>query len=107
MLGARGRIVVGVDGSEHAAGALRWARREARLNAHELTAVLAWGLFDQLHAGGEPCFDPDYGPADAAAALAAAVERAVGADAAAEINRTAVCDPPPRGPLDAPPGARP
>ncbi|HZA00350.1 MAG TPA: universal stress protein [Acidimicrobiales bacterium] len=96
-----GRIVVGVDGSEHAAGALRWARREARLHGHELTAVLAWGLFDQLHAGGEPCFDPDYGPADAAAALAAAVERAVGADAAAEINQTAVCDLPARALLNA------
>ena len=101
MLGAMGRIVVGVDGSEHAAGALRWARREARLHGHELTAVLAWGLFDQLHAGGEPCFDPDYGPADAAAALAAAVEQAVGADAAAEINRTAVCDLPARALLNA------
>ena len=64
-----GRIVVGVDGSEHGRRALRWAQRKAALHGSELTALLAWGLFDQLHDDGGTSFDPDYGPTDAAAAL--------------------------------------
>jgi nucleotide-binding universal stress UspA family protein len=87
-----GRIVVGVDGCEYARTALRWAQREARLQAYQLTAVLAWGLFDQLHAGGDTSFDPDYGPSDAAAALAAVVEDTVGSEAAAEVEQLVVCD---------------
>jgi nucleotide-binding universal stress UspA family protein len=96
-----GRIVVGVDGSEHAGAALRWAQREAQLHGDELTALLAWGRFDQLHAGGEESFDPDYGPVDAAAALTATVEDAVGPEAATGIHRLAVCDLPARALLDA------
>jgi nucleotide-binding universal stress UspA family protein len=105
MLGAMGRIVVGVDGSEHADDALRWAQRDAQLHDHELVALLAWGLFNQLHVGHEGRFDPDYGPADAAAALAAVVEEAVGAEAAARIHRRAVCDLPARALVDAAKGA--
>ena len=73
-----GRVVVGVDGSEHGQRALRWARREAEIHGHELVALLAWGLFDQLHVGEAEPFDPDYGPADAAAAAvdASALEEA-------------------------------
>lgn len=37
-----GRIVVGIDGSEHSAAALRWAADEARLRSASLEAVLAW-----------------------------------------------------------------
>jgi nucleotide-binding universal stress UspA family protein len=95
-----GRIVVGVDGSDHARAALRWAQREARLRGDELTAVLAWGLFDQLHAGGGTSFDPDYGPSDAAAALAAVVEETLGSEAAAGIEQLVVCDLPARALLD-------
>jgi nucleotide-binding universal stress UspA family protein len=36
------RIVVGVDGSEHGAAALRWAESEARLRGGTLAAVHAW-----------------------------------------------------------------
>ncbi len=36
------RIVVGVDGSEHSAAALRWAAEEARLRDGRLAAVHAW-----------------------------------------------------------------
>lgn len=36
------RIVVGVDGSEHAARALRWALDEARIRAATVLAVHAW-----------------------------------------------------------------
>ena len=96
-----GRIVVGVDGSEHARQALRWAQREAQIHGHQLTALLAWGLFDQLHVRGEPSFDPDYGPADARTALAAVMEDTLGAEAAAGVRQVAVCDLPARALLDA------
>lgn len=100
-----GRIVVGVDGSEHGRRALRWAQHEAELHGHELTALLAWGLFDQLHAGGSRSFDPDYGPADADAALGVTVADALGDEAAAAVRRVVVCDLPARALLDASRGA--
>lgn len=39
-----GRIVVGIDGSEHSSAALRWAADEAKLRSAELEAVLAWSF---------------------------------------------------------------
>ena len=39
-----GRIVVGVDGSEHAASALRWALEEAALRDAAVEAVHAWNV---------------------------------------------------------------
>lgn len=36
------RIVVGVDGSEHAVAALKWALNEAECHSGTVTAVLAW-----------------------------------------------------------------
>ena len=96
-----GRIVVGVDGSEHGRRALLWAHHEAGLRGDQLTAVLAWGLFDQLHADGGAPFDPDYGPADAAAALDATIADTLGADAAPEVRKEVVCDLPARALLDA------
>jgi nucleotide-binding universal stress UspA family protein len=96
-----GRIVVGVDGSEHGRRALRWAQRKAALHGSELTALLAWGLFDQLHADGGTSFDPDYGPTDAAAALDAMIADTLGADAAGAVRQAVVCDLPARALLDA------
>jgi len=96
-----GRIVVGVDGSEHGRRALRWAQRKAARHGHELTALLAWGLFDQLHADGGASFDPDYGPTDAAAALDAMVADTLGAEAARGVRQVVVCDLPARALLDA------
>lgn len=94
-------IVVGVDGSEHGAIALRWAAREAQLRGSGLTAVLAWDLFNQLHADGTRRFDPAYDESHADAALLAAIEHALGAEAAATVTRRAVCDVPARALLDA------
>lgn len=37
-----GRIVVGIDGSEHSAAALRWAVEEAKLRKATVEAVHAW-----------------------------------------------------------------
>jgi nucleotide-binding universal stress UspA family protein len=39
-----GKIVVGVDGSAHAAAALRWAAEEATLRSATLEAVHAWSF---------------------------------------------------------------
>ena len=94
-------IVVGVDGSDHSAAALRWAAREADLRGHDLVAVLVWDLFNQHHADGTHRFDPEYGTDQADAALAAAVEAALGADAAATVVRRVVCDLPAPGLLSA------
>lgn len=40
--GVAGRIVVGIDGTAHAAAALRWAADEAALRQATLVAVHAW-----------------------------------------------------------------
>jgi nucleotide-binding universal stress UspA family protein len=95
------QIVVGVDGSEHSAAALRWAAREADRRRHDLVAVLVWDLFNQRHADGTHRFDPEYGADQADAALAAAVEAALGADPAATVVRRVVCDLPAPGLLAA------
>jgi nucleotide-binding universal stress UspA family protein len=94
-------IVVGVDGSDHSAAALRWAAREADLRGHDLVAVLVWDLFNQHHADGTHRFDPEYGEDRADAALAAAVEAALGAQAATTVVRRVVCDLPAPGLLAA------
>ena len=102
------QIVVGVDGSEHSEVALRWAAREAQLRGgglDALTAVLVWDLFNQLHADGSRRFDPDYDDAKADAALLAALEHALGAEAAASVVRKPVCDVPAQGLLEAAKGA--
>jgi nucleotide-binding universal stress UspA family protein len=39
-----GRIVVGIDGSDHAAAALRWAVEEAALRGATVEAVHAWSF---------------------------------------------------------------
>ena len=42
--GVPGRIVVGIDGTDHAAAALRWAAGEAALRSATLVAVHAWSF---------------------------------------------------------------
>ena len=42
--GVPGRIVVGIDGTDHAAAALRWAADEAALRSATLVAVHAWSF---------------------------------------------------------------
>lgn len=98
------QVVVGVDESEGAAEALRWAAREADLHAWALTAVMAWGFLDQHHPGGEP-FDPGYGEQDAADALDTIVVAALGERRAASVERRVVCDLPAPALLDVSAGA--
>lgn len=84
-------IVVGIDGSEDADAALRWAVAEARAHGARLEVVLAWSYLDQP----TPEFDPDYGEPVARAALDAIIDRAGPTDDL-EIVRTCVNDLPAR-----------
>lgn len=93
------RIIVGVDGSEGSAAALRFARRESGLHGWPVTAVLAWGYLDQYR-GREP-FDPHYDQADAERAVAAMVADAVGADEGAHVEAVAVCEVAPKALIEA------
>jgi nucleotide-binding universal stress UspA family protein len=93
-------IAVGVDGSDHAAKALRWAYGEARRRETELTAILAWGLLDQHHTEAEAAFDPAYSADDARAALQAALRSALGRDAP-DVKASIVNDLPARALIDA------
>lgn len=96
-----GIVVVGVDGSEGARRALRWAATEARLRHATLRAVHVWSYLDQP----ESTFDPAYGDDDARRLLDEALA-ALGADGEGlAIERVTVCDLPTRGLLDAATGA--
>lgn len=86
------KIVVGVDGSTGSGEALRWAAHEGALRGIPVVALLAWGYLDQRHVGGSSAFEPDYGEADAAAALDEAVIQALPGDVAATVERQTVCD---------------
>jgi len=96
-----GGIVIGVDGSDSAARALRWAAREAELHGWELHALLAWGYLSQYHADRTAAFNPDYDAAEALTALAAYVQEALGAERAATVHCTEVCELPAGALLDA------
>jgi nucleotide-binding universal stress UspA family protein len=89
-------IVVGVDGSDGSAHALRFAVAEGALRGWDVQAVLAWGFLDQHHPSTMHEFDPGYVAADAEAALRSYVEAAVGAEAATRIDLRAVSDLPVR-----------
>lgn len=69
------RVVVGIDGSECAVEALRWAAHEAASRGAVLVPVLAWTYLDQP--GTEP-FRADFTEADAEAFLADQVAGALG-----------------------------
>ena len=70
-------IVVGVDGSEHSAKALRWAIDEAKLRGVRVRAVLTWSYLGQSDAvlGAGTTDD------DAQRALRAVIASAAGGDA--------------------------
>jgi len=86
------QIIVGMDESDGAAAALRWALHESEIRGWPVRAVLAWSLLDQQQLDGSDTFDPDYNQRFAIQALSAAVERAVGPDAAASVDLQAVND---------------
>ncbi len=86
------KIVVGVDGSEGAGHALRWAATEARLRGLPLVAVMAWGYLDQRHPDPQAPFDPRYHEAEAQLALASYVTAVLGPDAVDEVELRPECD---------------
>ena len=91
-----GVVVAGVDGSEGARRALKWAAEEARLRGARLRVVHVWSYLDQA---GE-AFDPTYGDDDARRVLDEAVSELGDAAAELDIERLAVCDLPARALLD-------
>jgi nucleotide-binding universal stress UspA family protein len=94
-------VIVGVDGSEPAATAFRWALDEADRRDAKLTAVLAWGLLDQAHPGERQHFDPDYSAEDAARALDTMLSSAVRGLDLSTVTRVVVNDLPARALIDA------
>lgn len=100
-----GRIVVGVDGSEGADRALRYAVDEAERRGGTVDAVLVWALLDQPGVPEERPFDPAFGEAKARAYLDEAVARVVGDHPGVTVNPVVVCDLPARGLLEAAAGA--
>jgi nucleotide-binding universal stress UspA family protein len=95
-------IVVGVDGSVHAAAALRWADREAQRHGASLVALLTWTLLEQHHAGGAKRFDPAYGDEAATAALAEVVAEV---EPRTQVELRVACDLPARALVEASEGA--
>lgn len=104
-LGVMGQIIVGMDGSEGAAAALRWALREADLHGWATTAVLAWTYLDQHPTAPGARFDPAYGDDDARGALDAAIVSAIGNESAGRVDRKVICDLPAPALLSASEGA--
>ena len=99
------RIVVGVDGSEESKAALVWAVRRAEASNAALTAVLAWTYLDQHSPRNSKPFDAAYGADDALETLATILIGTLGAERAAVLERSAVCDRPVRALLEASGGA--
>jgi nucleotide-binding universal stress UspA family protein len=87
-------ILVGVDGSPSATGALRWAVAEGFRRSVDVTAMLAWSYLDQHDADPGRGFDPAYTAAHAGDALATFVADALGPDHG--LRLVAECDTPAR-----------
>ncbi|WP_435608751.1 universal stress protein [Streptomyces sp. C10-9-1] len=86
-----GRIVVGVDGSEPSVKALRWAVRQAGLSGETLEAVISWEYPAAGWAAMVPSLPPDFDPEEMASKiLDDTLERTLGAEAAASVQRTVV-----------------
>lgn len=94
------RIVVGIDGSQHAARAVRWALAEARDHDATLEVVMAWHWGDQRHADPDAPFDPSYNEGSAVEALESYLDAAIGDDRD-RVETRPVLDLPARALLDA------
>ena len=100
-----GTIVVGVDESQDAAAALRWAVAEAQLRSCPLTAVMCWGYISQHQGRAEPtAFDPSYDEAAARCALEKLVAPALDGSGV-RVTQRVVNDLAARGLLEASTGA--
>lgn len=90
-------VVVGVDGSGGAQGALRFAVEEARIRGAVVRAVMAWDVDTQAYSAGPwgPMIDPTELEERTRAVLDAAVDKAE-ADGAATIERVVAIGQPAR-----------
>lgn len=86
------QIIIGMDGSSGAAGALRWALREGDLHGGPVTATLVWDYLNQHHSDGSTTFHPGYDSAAAQEALASFVAGAVGERDANRVGLNLVFD---------------
>jgi nucleotide-binding universal stress UspA family protein len=79
---ARGRIVVGIDGSERSQLALRWADFMAQEMDCDLEVTIAWQLYPGLALGGAMATMPaDWNPAaDAEAAARRVIDQVFGSN---------------------------
>lgn len=73
-------VIVGVDESEAAALALRWAADYGCRRQLDVTALMAWDYLGQHHLSPDDAFDPRYSADTAANVLAQLVERVLGPD---------------------------
>ena len=85
-------IVVGADGSDSSAQAIRWALGEADLRGCPVTAVLVWDYLSQYHPDGSTTFDPTYDAHRAGTALDSFVAGALGASDAERVDKKLVFD---------------
>ncbi len=86
-------IYVGIDGSDGAAEAARWAAREGELRDLPVTAVVAWDYLNQRRPKNQAEeFDPAYSEDDALSVLDKWVVDALGAERANSVERVSVCD---------------
>jgi nucleotide-binding universal stress UspA family protein len=101
-----GRIVVGVDGSEHAQEALRWAAEEAKLRRATVVAAHAWTFTPSLAVGapdlmavpaGNIAEELDADRAAAERALSDSISAALGDDPGVSVERLLVEDAPGEG----------
>ena len=91
------RIVVGIDGSEGSAAALRWALAEAQAHQATVVAVHAWSLLSQP----DGTFSGTYGESDARAYAEEAVGAVAGPGVGADIEIATVCELPAKALLEA------
>jgi nucleotide-binding universal stress UspA family protein len=101
-----GRIVVGVDGSEHAQAALRWAGEEAKLRGATLVAAHAWTFTPSMAVGapdlmampaGNIAEELDADRTAAERALSDAVSAALGSDPDVTVEAVLIEDAPGEG----------
>jgi nucleotide-binding universal stress UspA family protein len=84
------QIIVGMDESEGAAAALRWAVRESHLRGGKVKAVLAWDHYEQHQLTPDANFELGYDQTAAEEVLAAIVARAAGEAEARHVALEAV-----------------
>jgi nucleotide-binding universal stress UspA family protein len=95
------KIIVGMDQSDSAAAALRWAVREGDQRGWPVMALLAWGHLDHHLLDDADGVDHLYDEETARKTLDEAVARAVGAGVATTVETTVVHETPAEALIDA------